>query len=518
MLSKLYQPLVAITAVLLAFAASVALAHAAGVPAAELAVPGAFFAFMLSRRPGGEPPLEKLASAAAFGLLAGASTWAGSLVPGHPVAGGAVFVALMAGSIWARRFGQVATRLGVLVPLALIATLMAAGSARPDAAWWPSCGWTALTGLIAFGSVRAVRRFARRVTGIPLPSITLPGIRSAAPRQSQAQGRQRPGLSITTRQALQMAVALTAALSAGHLLFGAHWQWCVISAMVVNMGTLGRGDLALKGVERGLGAMAGTGFATLLSVVAQPHGTVCIALIFLALAVAAGVRQYAYALYAAGITTTMSLLYGYFGESADHVLVIRLQALALGAAIAVLVGWFLLPLQAGDALRARLATALAALQALLKARHTAADTTVALAALAAFDAAVDNLATTTRPHRLHRLALRLTGASPDLHPADAGDALLGARAAVHALAATAPAPHERTTAAVLGSVRRALADPAEPLPGLPEPVPTRRGPLAELDTALARIARTVPAFTARAAGRGTAASAAAAPEPALPAR
>jgi uncharacterized membrane protein YccC len=296
----------------------------------------------------------------------------------------------------------------------------------------------------------------------------------------------------STRTALQLALALTTALAAGHLLFGPHWQWCAISAMVVNLGTAGRGDLALKGIERGLGAMAGTIAAAILAAWVQPRGTACIVVIFIVLALASALRRHGYAFYAGGITMVLSLLYGYFGESAQDLLLIRLQALALGAAIAVATGWFLLPVRAGDVLRARLATALAALSALLEARRTGAG---APAALAAFDAAADDVRASTRPYRLHRAVLRLARAPrAAAHPAEAGDALLDARA----VAVADPAPHRRATAATtIALLRRALADPAASLPDLPESA--RQGPPGGLDAALLQMARAIPALRPRTA-------------------
>ena len=490
MVSNLYNPVVTITGVLMSFATAVLLARLGGIPGPVLAVPGVVLAFMLSRRPSGEPIPEKLAAAALFSVLAGASTWGGAQMPRHPVVSGAVFVVLAGGSIWARRFGPAATRLGVMVPFALIACLLASRITSGDAPWWPGCGWAALVGLGAFCWVRAARRLGARITGIA--SITGSTVRPAGPRRRSAHG----GMSTSTRMALQMALALTIALIVGHLLFGVHWQWCVMSAMVVNVGTVGRGELALKGIERGLGAMAGTVLAALLEVVAEPHGVACIAVIFAVLAVASGLRQHSYACYAAGITMAMSLLFQYFGESAQHLLVIRLQALALGAVIAIAVGWFLLPVRAVTALRARLAAALAALSTLLEARRAGTD---ASTALAVFDAAAADVHSSTRPHRLHRTALRLTrGRGPRIeHPADVGEALLSARASVHALSVTAPDPHERATATALSLLRRALADPAAPLPDLPGPC--RQGPLADLDAALRQLGVAIPTLGPRTA-------------------
>jgi Fusaric acid resistance protein-like len=483
MLSKSYSILVTMAAVLLSFLTALGLAHGAGLPAPALAVPAVVFGFMLSRRPGGEARPEKLTAAAVFSVLAGASTWFGPQLARHPLISGAVFVVFIGGSVWARRFGPVATRLGTMAPAVAISCLLASPAGPADVPWWPECGWTALVALCAFTWVRGTRWLGERLTGIPGP---LP--RPASPRRDSP----RPGMANSTRMALQAALSLAAALTAGHLLFGAHWQWCAISVMVVSLGTAGRGDLALRGIERGLGALAGTLLAAALAAVAEPHGTACIVVIFVLLGLASGLRQYNYAFYACGITAVLSELYGFFGEPAGHLLPIRLEALSLGAAIAVAVGWFVLPVRARDVLRVRLAVALAALSALLAARRAGAGTREALAA---FDAAAENVRAAMRPHRLHQWVLRLTRTSLAPHPADAGEALLRCRAPVHALAATEPGPHERATAAAIGILRRALADPAALRRGLSEPA--GQGPLANLDTALRQVAVAVPVLRPR---------------------
>ncbi len=183
------------------------------------------------------------------------------------------------------------------------------------------------------------------------------------------------------------------------------------------------------------------------------------------------------------------MLYGYFGESAQELLPIRLGALSLGAAIAVTIGWFLLPVRARDVVRARLASALAALSALLEARRTE---SAVPAAIIAFDAAAESVWASARSHRLHRAVLRLTRTPGDAHPADIGDALREARVSVRAMAAAGAAPRERATAAAVGSLRRALADPAAPLPHLPEPA--HQGPLDGVDAALRQAAAAIPAL------------------------
>jgi Fusaric acid resistance protein-like len=494
MVSKVYSPLIALLAVLGSFFTGVEIAcHAAGYPAPVLAVPAATFAFMLARRPSSGPVMERLMSTAGFAVLAGASVWIGEQMDEHPVLGGAAFVVMMSGSVWGRRV----TRLGAMVPLALISCLISSKSGPGSVSWWPICGWYALVGLGAFVWIGVVRWGAEKLTGVPGG----PPPRPAAPARPR---RQRHGIATHTRMAVQMAASLALAFSLGHLLFGEHWQWAVISAMVVNLGTIGRGDLALKGLERGLGAMIGTLIATVLAAAIDPRGTACVVAIFVVLFAASLLRPINYACYAAGVTTVLSLLYGYFGESAQHLLPIRLEALSLGAALAVAVGWFLLPIRANDALRLRLATTLGALGTFLEARREARPST---GALAAFDAAAAALEAGTRPHRLYQAVVRgavLRGAvlrvavprgarnAGGATPADAGLALLAVRDPLHALAATGFGPRERATAKTVGLLRKALAAPADPLPELPPAAEV--APLSDLDGALRQLVEAIPAL------------------------
>ena len=70
-------------------------------------------------------------------------------------------------------------------------------------------------------------------------------------------------------------------------------------------------------------------------------------LIFVVLAFAAWLRPINYAFWAAGVTSVLALLYGYFGERGSGLLLDRLEEIALGAAIAISVSWLvtLIPMQ-----------------------------------------------------------------------------------------------------------------------------------------------------------------------------
>ncbi len=66
---------------------------------------------------------------------------------------------------------------------------------------------------------------------------------------------------------------------------------------------------------------------------------------FAVLAVALWLRPLNYAFWAAGMTTALSLLLGYFGQDAASLLPTRLAGIAVGAILSVGASWYLLPVQ-----------------------------------------------------------------------------------------------------------------------------------------------------------------------------
>src|SRR5262249_18480430 len=84
--------------------------------------------------------------------------------------------------------------------------------------------------------------------------------------------------------------------------------------------------------------------------------------IFAVLAVATYLRGYSYAYWAAGVTSVLSLLYGYFGETGTALLPTRLEAIGLGALVGIAAAWLVLPIRTSDVVRLRRAQALYALR------------------------------------------------------------------------------------------------------------------------------------------------------------
>jgi uncharacterized membrane protein YccC len=266
----------------------------------------------------------------------------GRLMVGAPALGDPLFVAGVAGSVWARQLPGWAGRLATLAALPLITMLI---TPVPPTRSPATLLWSALIAAVAVAVVLA----AQRLRPAPAP---------AAPPAPRATTRR---LSPSARLALQMAVALGAAALVGRLFFGQHWPWLVLSAYLVNAGAVGRGDVAHKAVLRVAGAAGGTVLASLAAAVTPGHHPASIVAIFVVLAVAGALREHSYAWWAAGVTTALSLLYGYFGAADPALLAYRLVAIVLGAGLGVAAAWLVVPLRTRDVLRRRVADVLAAL-------------------------------------------------------------------------------------------------------------------------------------------------------------
>ncbi|MFJ5272112.1 FUSC family protein [Streptomyces sp. NPDC088358] len=320
------------TAVLLCYFLALGLETAAGLHT-DVLVLAVALTLTLARTQRTADLRRRLTACVLLPAVAGAATLLGRLLAYHYALGAAVFTVCISLPIWIRRFGPGAARAGTLMTLPLIALLVVPGPALPPRAesalvGW---GWSAVTGLLACGCVWLVQAVGDRFG--PRPSGP-----EAVPPRRPSRLRPRP----STRMAVQMAVAVAAAFVLGRILFDQHWPWMVLTAYVAASGNRGRNDVVRKGAERLVGACAGTLLATAVAV-AGVGGRTAVVLIFAVLAVALWLRPLNYAFWAGGMTTALSLLLGYFGQDAQSLLLTRLGAIAVGAALTVASAWWVLP-------------------------------------------------------------------------------------------------------------------------------------------------------------------------------
>jgi hypothetical protein len=426
-------------------------------------------------------------------LVAAVSGGIGTLMVRHAAVGDALFSIVLAGAIWVRRFGPGWTRAGTLATLPFIALLVAPAAPRGSVA---ATLWTLVIAAVAVGWVWFTSAAARLAGLLPRsnddsggdesrddgpseaspteggpteggpsqvgpteggpsqvgPSGDVPGAAppdggaaangragsaaspSGGPRAASARSRR---LSASSRMAAQMGIGLGLAFAVGHLAFGEHWPWLVLTAYIVAAGNRGRADVLYKAGLRVAGAAAGTVAATLIGGLFAPGNRWAIAALFAVVGIASWLRNLSYAYWAASVTAALSLLYAYEGQSGEGVLLDRLGAILCGAALAIAFAWFVLPVRSLDVLRRRLADAMAALSGWLTAARRR--QTAALPGLQRqFDAALVQLEQIAPPHAAYRgIASRLRTRAP--HLADAIPAARDAARAVRLIGSRAAA-------------------------------------------------------------------------------
>ncbi|MFF8532443.1 FUSC family protein [Streptomyces sp. NPDC015532] len=331
---------------------------------------------------------DRLLACVVLPCAAAAGTELSTLIQRHPLAGDAAFVVGVAGAIWVRRFGARATRAGTLVVLPLIAVLVVPAGTVP-AGGHEHTAWAAVTALAAVVWGTVVTWTAQRTGLVPRPPPAKVTTAPGAPRR-------RPTPS--TRMALQMAAALTAAFTIGRTLWPDHWAWVVLTAFLVCSGARSRGDVLVKGAWRTLGAAAGTVVATAASGEFGPRSDTAVVVIFVVLAVATWLRELSYAYWAGCVTAVLSLLYDWFGQSPGDLLHTRLAGIAVGAVLGIAASWLVLPIRTEAVIRARTAAALSSLGDILETDWR--DGQAVRLARARFAYRVEQLAIATAPMRI----------------------------------------------------------------------------------------------------------------------
>lgn len=358
---------------------------------------------------------DRIAGLAVLSIAAVVASEISRLMSTHPFIGDSFFVLGMFGSVWVRRFGPHATKAGTLMVAPFVANLVLHGQDTPVSEQTAPL-WAALVALIAYCWVFACQALAAG-TGFGEP------LRRAAaipPAQGPSTPPHPRRLYVSTRMALQMAASLAAAFIVGRTVWPGHWTWVVLTAFIVCSGARGRGDVAFKGFLRGVGAMIGTIIGIEIAGLFGPHADVSIVLMFVVLAVATWLRELSYACWAAGVTTMLSLLYGWLGEPSRHMLPIRLESIAVGAIVGIVASWLILPVKTRDVLRRRSAEALAALGGMLG--DSWQNPTTLEQHQKMFNDLTDRLEQIARPLRAHRSLL--SRLQPDrTYQADAIDAI-----------------------------------------------------------------------------------------------
>ena len=195
----------------------------------------------------------------------------------------------------------------------------------------------------------------------------LPGSPAVA-KDVAAQGRWNPvsRLSMTSRQAVQVALAGVVAIGLGTLLSPTRYYWAVITAFVMFTGTGTRYETFNKGVARVAGTVVGLVAAVLLAHVTAGHDAVVLTLILVSVFGAFYLAKVSQAGMTFFITVLLAEMYTVLGTFSDAVLVVRLGETAVGAFVGIGVALLFAPLSTRDTVRSARDTMLDSMATLLE--------------------------------------------------------------------------------------------------------------------------------------------------------
>jgi hypothetical protein len=386
----------------------------------------------------------RIEAAIALPIVGLVAVGVGILLHRVPWIGAFVFVTGMFVSIWLRRFGPMAARTGSLIALPFVVLLTTPHIRLTPGGAIPALLVPILIALLALLWVGVLHALARRVGFLPparmaeRPSLTLTSTRDSSMRPMAS-----------TRMAIQMAVALTAAFVVGYVFFAERWAWVVLTAFIVISGNRGRLDVAYKSVLRVLGAAGGTFLALTLTFHIGSHDMTTVVLILVAIFLGVWSRPLGYAWWALFVTLALALLQGFSGSSAPLILWPRLEEIVIGAVIGVASAWFVLPVRSTAVLRRRIADTLAILADALDPATPPRRSDDFVAAIAS----VEQVAPAFRASRLVTQRFRA------MQPADWIDALVACRAPAAALIdqGETPGPIRRA----VGAARKSMREPTE---------------------------------------------------------
>jgi uncharacterized membrane protein YccC len=154
-----------------------------------------------------------------------------------------------------------------------------------------------------------------------------------------------------TRTAIQMGVAVGAAIALGDLLSGRRFYWAVIAAFVTFMGANNSGEQVRRALFRVAGTVVGVAAGSLLVPAIGHHTYWSIAVILVTLFFGLYLVRINYTFMAIGITVLVSQVYVQLDEFSNALLLLRLEETALGAAVAIVVVMLVLPLRTRRVLR-----------------------------------------------------------------------------------------------------------------------------------------------------------------------
>ncbi|WP_041782771.1 FUSC family protein [Mycolicibacterium chubuense] len=171
------------------------------------------------------------------------------------------------------------------------------------------------------------------------------GVTDEAPQEEHDDSRdadedEDSGLHPTTKTAVQVAIATSAATILGELISPDRWYWAVLTAFLVFTGVTTRGELLSRVGHRIIGTIAGVVAGVLLAAVVGQHPAVQIVVLLICVFCAFYLVTVAYVWLTFFVTVLLAMLYGLLGNFSLQVLELRIAETAAGGLVGVAAAYF----------------------------------------------------------------------------------------------------------------------------------------------------------------------------------
>ncbi|NMN97496.1 FUSC family protein [Antrihabitans stalactiti] len=161
------------------------------------------------------------------------------------------------------------------------------------------------------------------------------------PEPEDPEGEAPTGLNPSTKAAIQVAVATTAAAVLGELISPDRWYWAVLTAFLVFTGASTRGEILTKAGHRIVGTVVGVSAGVLLAALVGNNQPLQIALLLVCVFCAFYLVTVAYALLTFFVTVLLAMLYGLLGDFSVAVLQLRIAETAAGGLVGMASAFFI---------------------------------------------------------------------------------------------------------------------------------------------------------------------------------
>jgi hypothetical protein len=166
-------------------------------------------------------------------------------------------------------------------------------------------------------------------------------VKAADPEPEPTAEEEQSGLNTSTKAAIQVAVATSAATLLGELISPDRWYWAVLTAFLVFTGVSTRGEILTRAGHRIVGTIAGVVAGVALATVVGNNQPLQMVLLVLCVFCAFYLVTVAYAWLTFFVTVLLAMLYGLLGDFSVRVLELRIAETAAGGIVGIASAYFI---------------------------------------------------------------------------------------------------------------------------------------------------------------------------------